>query len=159
MKDKRLYGIWAGMKNRCYSDSSSSAKWYKEKGIKVCKEWKNDFYAFQDWALANGYDDDLTIDRIDPDGNYEPDNCQWITRSDNIRKMSEDRQKKSKEYHEYKKQSKELQNLRDALAIISENNIDPALLLKICKLSKHSQEIIEVTVQALYAADNYNEES
>ena len=61
-------------------------KRYGGRGIKVCKEWLNDFITFKDWALANGYEEHLTIDRIDNDGNYEALNCQWLILSANSKK-------------------------------------------------------------------------
>lgn len=75
----RLYRIWGGMKTRCYNPNSDHFKDYMGRGITICDEWRNSFEAFHDWAVANGYRDDLTIDRKDPNGNYEPSNCQWIT--------------------------------------------------------------------------------
>lgn len=82
----RLYQIWADMKDRCNNKNSVSYHWYGGKGIIVCDEWKNDYAAFKEWALANGYDDSLTIDRIDSNKNYCPENCQWITLKENINK-------------------------------------------------------------------------
>lgn len=81
----RLYNIWGGMKQRCKNQNSDKYEWYGGRGIKVCNDWQK-FIPFRDWALANGYTDALTIDRIDNDGNYEPENCQWITQSENSRK-------------------------------------------------------------------------
>lgn len=77
---ERLHKIWKSMKNRCYNERDMSYKNYGARGIAVCEEWKNDFCSFKEWALANGYDDKLSIDRINVNGNYEPDNCRWATR-------------------------------------------------------------------------------
>ena len=76
----RLYGIWKGMRNRCYNPNARSYEDYGARGIQICSEW-HDFDVFQDWALSNGYAEDLTIERKDCDGMYEPSNCEWISSS------------------------------------------------------------------------------
>lgn len=80
MSEKRLYRIWRCMIGRCSGRHKNyfSLTYYYNRGIRVCEEWNNDFSVFEHWALSNGYEDSLSIDRIDPDGNYEPSNCRWI---------------------------------------------------------------------------------
>ena len=74
-----LYHRWLDMKNRCYNPKASRYERYGGRGITVCNGWRNSFEAFRDWALANGYSDDLSIDRTDPNGNYCPENCRWVS--------------------------------------------------------------------------------
>ena len=73
----KLYSVWKTMKYRCSNKNNHKYKNYGGRGIKVCDEWK-DYSLFRTWALSNGYQDDLTIDRVDVDGNYEPNNCRWV---------------------------------------------------------------------------------
>lgn len=70
------------MKDRCYNENNKKYRNYGGRGIVVCDEWKDDFGVFQEWALQNGYNDELSIDRIDANGPYRPDNCQWATQKE-----------------------------------------------------------------------------
>lgn len=79
MKEKRLDNIYRGMKQRCYYTKHEAYHLYGGRGISVCDEWKNSSKPFFEWALANGYEGHLTLDRIDNDGNYEPSNCRWVS--------------------------------------------------------------------------------
>lgn len=88
-RQTRLYRIWCAMKARCNNPATFGYRWYGAKGVRVCNEWLESFAAFRTWALSNGYKGGLTIDRKETDGNYEPDNCHWITQGENSRRRNE----------------------------------------------------------------------
>ena len=75
----KLWGHWSAMRRRCNTESTGNYYLYGGRGITVCEEWK-DYLAFRAWALANGYADDLSLDRVDVNGDYCPDNCRWVDR-------------------------------------------------------------------------------
>lgn len=79
LTNTRLHGIWTAMINRCENPKNNRFYSYGAKGIKVCEKWRNDFQSFYEWAMSNGYSDDLSIDRIDNSKDYCPSNCKWST--------------------------------------------------------------------------------
>ena len=79
--ETRLYRIWTNIKDRVLNPKNKQYNDYGGRGITICDEWKNDFMTFYNWATTNGYSEELSIDRIDNDGNYEPSNCRWATQT------------------------------------------------------------------------------
>lgn len=87
----RLYRIWGHIKSRCLNPNVPAWPDYGGRGISICAAWVNDFTAFEAWALANGYSDELSIDRVDNNGNYTPENCRWATMKENSRNRRSNR--------------------------------------------------------------------
>lgn len=101
----RLHNIWCGMRSRCKGTSGHlGRKYYHSQEIRVCEEW-NDFAVFQSWAMANGYEEGLEIDRRDSDGHYEPSNCRWATRSQQMRNTRKRANAKTSRYRGVSKHS------------------------------------------------------
>ena len=86
--NERIGDIFRGMKRRCYNENEETYRWYGAKGIKICDEWIENPKSFEEWSMGNGYTDSMTIDRIDENKWYSPDNCRWVTGEDNARYKS-----------------------------------------------------------------------
>lgn len=115
MKNTRLYRIWHGMKCRCNNQSSKDFGRYGGRGVSVCSEWANDFSCFYNWAIANGYNETLSLDRKDNEKGYCPENCRWINNKWQCRN------RRDNVYVTYKGDSKTIAELCDLL------NFDRAL--------------------------------
>lgn len=92
---RRLYNVWKAMRQRCLNPNDHAYHYYGGKGVSICDEWNN-FKAFADWAYKNGYRDsaeryECTLDRIDTDGNYCPENCRWVSMKEQCRNKSSNR--------------------------------------------------------------------
>ena len=111
MRHTRLYKEWRAMKNRCSCSTWEDYGNYGGRGITVCEEWEKSFEAFRDWAIANGYRDDLTLDRKNVNGNYEPSNCRWATLKEQANNTRKSR------YIEYKGERKTIRQWADETGI------------------------------------------
>ena len=102
MENKRLYGVWNNIKQRCFNPKNPSYKYYGGRGIAMCDRWLNSYNAFETWAIQNGYDEHAeigkcTIDRINVNGNYEPNNCRWISIAEQNRNKQNSKEHKNTE--------------------------------------------------------------
>lgn len=88
MSGTRIYRIWQGLKGRCENENNPRYDRYGARGIKVCEEWDKSFESFYEWSMKNGYSEDLSIDRIDNDGDYSPRNCKWSTNEEQCNNRS-----------------------------------------------------------------------
>ena len=90
MSNSKLFEVWCSMRRRCENRKDKAYKWYGAKGVKVCDEWQGEggFQNFYNWSIKNGYKENLSIDRIDFNGNYEPSNCRWITQKEQCNNTS-----------------------------------------------------------------------
>jgi len=100
------------MKQRCYNSNDPAYSSYGGKGVKVCDEWRNDFVTFKDWALVNGYKEKLVLHRINPDDDYRPGNCKFVSRSENSKRVWPDRLERIELEEENKRLRKENKKLR-----------------------------------------------
>ena len=116
MTETRLYQIWLNMKRRCDNKKVQSYKLYGERGIEVCKEWRESFESFAEWSFQNGYDEnkpakECSIDRIDNDKGYEPSNCRWVSQK------AQARNKRNNHVIEYKGEKRILKEWAEVLGM------------------------------------------
>lgn len=107
----RLYRMWRNIKTRCENSKCNHYHLYGGRGIHICDEWRNDFSAFEEWALNHGYQDNLSIDRIDVNGSYTPDNCRFVTMKE------QENNKRANHYIYYNGERKTLAELSDEFGI------------------------------------------
>lgn len=130
-KRHSLYDKWTNIKQRCYNPNVKNYHRYGGRGIIICDEWKDNYKAFHDWSIQNGYEEGLEIDRIDNNGNYEPSNCRYITCAENIRnsttvKLNIEKVEQIRLIYKEGKTMKELSEIYD----VSESNVSMILLGK-----------------------------
>ena len=109
MSHTRIYNVWKGMRRRCNNPNAPKYEYYGGKGITVCDEWNHGYGGFEnfyEWAMQNGYSDDLTIDRIDSNKGYCPENCRWIPFLENVRRATKKPHKPEYTYYAYNESEK-----------------------------------------------------
>lgn len=111
LSHSRIYRIWFDMKRRCNQSQNKSYDRYGGKGVKVCDEWTESFQSFYDWSMKNGYTDNLTIDRIDSNGDYSPSNCRWVD------EFVQANNRSNNHYITYKGETKTMKQWSDVLGI------------------------------------------
>lgn len=109
----RLYNIWIRMKQRCININCNDYKDYGDRGVSVCDEWMQDFESFYIWSMSNGYKENLSIDRKDVNGNYEPNNCRWVSQK------TQARNKRNNHFINYNGESKTLSEWSEILGMDS----------------------------------------
>lgn len=139
-----LYSIWLSMKDRCLNENNKYFNNYGSRGITVCDEWKDDFMNFYNWAIANGYSDNLSIDRIDVNGNYEPSNCRWAT------KKEQQNNKRDNVLITYKGKTKTLQEWAD------ETGISRNTLMKRKRSGWNDEDIVSKPVNKKFSTKRYS---
>lgn len=136
LSKKRYYKILIGMIDRCYNPKNTAYKYYGERGIEICDEWLNDHSKFCEWAIKNGYEDGLSIERIDVNGNYCPENCKWIPLSEQCK----NKRRYGREPYKYIVDGKE-KTLKE---IQKEYKISPQLFSYRIKQGMNADEIIKL---------------
>lgn len=136
--NSKLYRIWWGIKERCYSENHNSFKNYGAKGIILSDEW-HDFNVFYEWAINNNYSDSLTIDRIDSSKNYEENNCQWISLSENVAKSNKETVRRKTKYTFIGiSPNKEIFEFKNASDFGRMNNLNPNSITRVARRERKS---------------------
>ena len=148
----RLYGVWSNMKQRCTNPKATGYESYGGRGIKVCDEWFDNYKAFREWAFAHGYDQfapigQCTIDRIDNDGPYSPNNCQWKTQGENNKNRTRANQEKDTKKEKKKKQPPigpiEIDGIsKTATQWGKESGIPAATIISRYRRGKHGKDLL-----------------
>lgn len=136
-RDERIYSIWRGMRNRCKNSNIPNFGDYGGRGIAVCEEWVNDFMSFYSWSMENGYSDELSLDRIDNNGSYSPENCRWATRIE---------QASNKRNNRFLRHNGEIHTIAEWGRIIG---IDQVTILKRVKLGWSDEKILTTPVRKI----------
>lgn len=146
-KQNRLYKIWSDMKERCSNSNNNAYKDYGGRGIIVCNEWEQSYEVFKEWAINNGYKSNLTIDRINVNGNYEPENCRWVTN-----KIQQNNRRNNR-YIKYNGETKTLSEWAEYMGV----NVH-TLCSRINQQGMPIDEALTVDVNFLKIKIEYNEE-